>query len=893
MGRLLRLLDIARHRTRTLLRRRRVEFELEKELRFHLESETEARMRLGAPMSEARLSALRRLGGMAQIQEECRDMRNTEHLENLVRDLQYGLRMLRRNPGFATVIVLTLALAIGANSAIFSVIDGVLLQPLPYPQADRIVRIFFTNPTYPKFALNPLDLRDIRGRNRAFEYLAGMTRKDRQLSGAGRPERLSGFRVTAGYFHVLGLTPAAGRDFTTDDELPGRGNVAILSNRVWRSRFSADPGIVGRKIMLDDEPFTVAGVMPPGVQHPGNEYHGVRDGETVDVWTPFTYSPNDRNRGSHYLEPIARLKSGITLAQAQSEMEAQVAQLGREHPDNIRSWHPLTIPLYNEVVGSSRRLLLVLLGAAGLVLLIACANAANLLLARAIARQREVAVRAALGARRSRLVNQMLAESLVISVAGGGLGAAIAVGGVNALRALLPVNFPRASAIHVNPEVFAFALGVALATGLLFGLAPALRAARADLQQTLREGARGASGGPGQVWLRNALVVADIGLASVLLIGAGLMLRSFVNLLRSDPGFRPRHVVTASLSLPDAQYHQKADVVQFYDRLGVRLDLIPGVHFAGVGTDLPWTGWDDNLGNFGIDGQDSSKNDRHTARYHVASEDFFQALGIPLLHGRFFTRHDDKDAPKVIIINRQMARRYWGSDNAVGGRITFDNHPKETDWITVVGVVGDIKDRPSDAAAHPSFWWPLLQQPFGFSDMSVVVSARMDPGALAAQVRDAVRSLDANLAVSDVRSMDEIASASFSTARFALFLVALFAALAMTLACIGIYGVISYSVSRRTQEFGLRMALGARAGDVICQVMAQGLGLALGGIGIGIVGALALGRALWSLLYQVSAADPLTFGTAALAGIATASLACFIPARRATTADPATALRAE
>jgi predicted permease len=891
---LARWLDIACLRLRSVLRRSRVEQELAKELRFHLESETDANVRLGLPPADAIRAAVHRLGGVAQIQEECRDMRRTDLLENLVRDLQYAIRTLAGSPGFAAVIVLTLALSIGANSAIFSVIDGVLLRPLPYPRADRIVRIFFSSGTYPKFPLNPLDLRDIRARNHAFGCIAAITRKDRQLSGDLQPERLSGFRITAGYFRVLGIPLALGREFTTDDELPGRGNIAILSNRIWRSRFTADLRIIGRKIILDDEAFTVAGVMPPGVQHPGNEYHGVRDGETVDVWTPFTYNPSDQSRGSHYLEGIARLKDGVTVEQAQADMEMQVAQLGREHPNSIRDWHPLVIPLYTEMVGSSRRLLLVLLGAVGLVLLIACANAANLLLARATARQREIAVRAALGAGRSRLVRQMLAESLLISLIGGGLGAAIAVAGVKALTALLPADFPRAAAIHVNPAVFAFTLGIALATGVLFGLAPAVQAARTDLQQALREGGR-ATAGARHLWLRNALVVGEVSLACVLLIGAGLMLRSFVNLLRTDPGFRARHVLTAGISLPDAQYHKRADVIRFYDRLSTQLKSIPGVRFAGAGSDLPWTGWDDNIGGFTIEGTDPATNEQHNARYHVASEDFFQALGVPLVRGRFFTPHDNgnKDVPAAIIINRQMARMYWGTGDAVGRRITFSDHPKEEEWMTVVGVVGDVKDRPSDAAAHPGLWWPVLQEPFGFSDMSITVSANTDPGALAAQVREAVRSLDPNLAMSDVRLMDEIAGNSFSTARFALFLVALFAALAVTLAGIGIYGVISYSVGQRTHEFGLRMALGARPGDVIRQVMAQGVRLALGGIGLGIVAALALGRVLWSLLYQVSATDPLTFASVALAAIAIALLACYIPARRATTADPAAALRAE
>ena len=885
--------DIGRLRLRSLLRRGRVESELDKELRFHLEAEIEANLRLGMPPEEARFAAVRRLGGMAQIQEECRDMRRTDYLENFLSDLQYSARALVKNPGFAVVIVLTLALSIGANSAIFSMIDGILLRPLPYPHADRIVRIFFANKTYPKFPLNPLDLRDIRGRSRLLGNLAGITRKDRQLSGTGRPERLSGFNVTAGYFRVLGIAPSRGREFTTDDELPGHGNQAILSDRVWRTRFHADPAIVGRKITLDDEPFTVTGVMPPATQHPGNEYHAVADGETVDVWTPFTYEAGDADRGSHYMEAIARLNPGAGAAQAKTDMEVQMAQLEREHPGNMKGWHPLVEPLYEEMVGSSRRMLLVLLGAVGLVLLIACANAANLLLARATARQREIAVRAALGAARSRLVRQMLAESLLISTLGGIFGVGIAIGGVRALTALLPANFPRAGAIHVDAAVFAFTFAIALATGFLFGLAPALQAARTDLQQTLRESGRSATAGIRHAWLRNALIIGEVALSCLLLIGAGLMLRSFVNMLRTDPGFLPERVLTASVSLPEVKYKQRADVVRFYDRLNTELKALPGVRSAGSASDLPWTGWDDNLGGFGIEGQDRSDDNQHHARYHVASDDYFETLGIALVRGRFFTPHDTRDLPRVIIINRTAARLYWGSDDAVGGRITFADQPKEKDWMTVVGVVGDVKDQPNSASAKPSLWWPLLQEPFPFPEMSLAVRAAADPGQLTEQVRHTINSLDPNLAMADIKLMDQIAGASFSTARFALFLVLLFAGLAVTLAGIGIYGVISYSVSQRTHEFGLRMALGAKPADVIRQVMAQGVKLVLLGIAIGIAAALALGRVLASLLYGVSATDPPTFAAVALAAIAIAGAACYIPARRATGADPMTALRSE
>jgi len=814
-------------------------------------------------------------------------------MDNLLRDLQYAVRNLARSPGFAAVIVLTMALSIGANSAIFSVIDGVLLRPLPYPHADRIVRIFFRSASFRKFPMNPFDLRDMRARNRAFAGFAGLTRTDRQLSGAGEPQRLAGFRITAGYFRILGAAPARGREFTTNDELPRNGNVVILSDGLWRGRFAADSGIVGRKIILDAEPFTVIGVMPPTVPHPGNDYHSVADGDTVDVWTPFTYEGDGRNRGSHYVEAIARLNDGITLAQAQDDLDAMTAQLAREHPSAMEGWHPWLVPLYQEMVGSSRPLLLVLLGAVGLVLLIACANAANLLLSRATARQREFAVRAALGAGRSRLVRQMLAESLLISVAGGGLGLFVAIGGVAALRSLLPANFPRVESIHVNAGVFAFTLVIALATGILFGLAPAFQAGRTDLHQGLRDGGRGSTSGPRQQVLRNALVVSEVGLACMLLIGAGLLLRSFVNLLRTDPGFRPQHVVTAAISPPEQTYKKRADIIRFFDRLGAGLNAIPGVQIAGIGTDLPWTGYDENLGGLTVEGRQPPPHREFHARYHAADAGYFQALGVPLVRGRFFDAHDNQDSRRVLVINRAMARDIWGADDAIGGRISFDDHPQEKDWFTVVGVVGDIKDHPNSQSAQPAFWWPILQMPWGFAGVSLAVRAEGDPARLAALIRDAVHQLDFNLAVADIRLMDDVAGAAFSTPRFGLFLVGLFGLLAVTLAAVGIYGVIAYSVSRRTQEFGLRVALGARPRNLTGHVMGQAVKLAAAGTALGIAGALMLGRILATLLYHVSAADPLTLALVALAAIAVAGIASYIPARRAAHTDPMTALRAE
>lgn len=848
---------------------------------------------LGGGSGHALRAALRKLCGVAQIKEECRDMPRIDYIENFWRDLRHALRMLGRNPGFAAVIVLTLALSIGANSAIFSVIYGVLLRPLPYPEAGRIVRVFFHSPNFPKFPLNPFDFRDFRSRNRSFESLAGFTRGDLQLAGNGQPERYTAFQVTAGYFKLLGLRPALGREFNTGDEIPGNGRQVILSDRLWRKRFDADPRVIGRKITLNSQPFTVAGVMPPGVQHPGNSYQEVPHGETVDLWSPFTFRGDPSERGSHYLEAIGRLRRGVTPAQSQAEMNTLIAQLAREHPGALEGWQTLAVPLYQEIIGPSRRLLLILLGAVGLVLLIACANAANLLLARASARQREIAVRAALGAGRPRLVRQMLAESLLIALIGGALATAIAVAGVQILAALLPAGFPRAGAIHVNAAVFAFTLVVALATGILFGLAPALQATRADLQQGLRDGGRGSTGSGRPQRLRSVLVVGEVGLACVLLIAAGLMLRSFVNLLRADPGFRPEHLLTASISLPGDTY-KPPEMLRFYERLIANLNSAAGIRSAAVGTDLPWTGYDANMSGFVIEGKHAPQQENYHARYHVATPDYFRTMGIPLIRGRFFTDADDMKAPgPVLIVNQSMARRYWPNEDPVGRRITFDDHPKEADWMRIVGIVGDVKDKPNSPAAEMAFWWPLRQTPVDIGNMSIAVLGSSDPALLADELRQAVRQIDPSLAVADLRAMDQIAGANVATPRFTLLLVALFAGLALTLAAIGMYGVISYSVSRRTHEFGMRMALGAKPWDVQRLVLRQGVRLALLGVAMGLAGALALSRVLWSLLYGVSAADPLTFASVTLIAIAITLVACYLPARRATAVDPMTALRSE
>jgi predicted permease len=879
-------------RLRSLFRRARVEEDLNRELFFHLDRQAQEDIAKGVPPDEARAAARRMLGGLAQVQEECRDMRRTNQLETIWNDLRYALRVLGRAPAFTVVIVVTLALSIGANSAIFSVIEGVLLRPLPYAQPDRIVRIFFNSDNYAKFPLNPFDLRDFRARNRTFDSVAGIVRADAQLSGSGEPVMLRAFRVTAGYFRVLGFTPVRGREFSTADEVPAQGRLAILSDRLWRTRFASDSAITGRTIILNAQPYTVVGVMPPNVRHPGNDYHAIADGDTVDLWLPFAYEGDPNRRGSHYMEGIGRLKPGVSPEQANADLSAVFSQLVKEHAAG-KGWRVFLVPLYRELVGPTQRMLLVLLGAVGLLLLIACVNAANLLLARSSARVREIAVRSALGAARGRIVRQLLTESLVIAFAGAALGMLLAVGGVRLLVTFLPAGFPRAAEIRLDSSVLLFTLTIAVITGLLFGMVPALTASRTDLQRNLREGGRSATGSARQLRLRNFLVVGETGLACVLLIGAGLMLHSFVNLVRADPGFRPQQVLTASISLPSEHYRNAQQVRQFYQQLIGGLESLPGVQSAGVGTDLPWTGYDENAGGFTVEGRPAEFNDKTTARYHVASLDYFRAMGIPLLRGRFFTGHDDKDAPAAILINENMARSYWPGEDAVGKRISFSGKPAEKDWFRIVGVVGDVKDRPDSSAAKAAFWWPLAQMPFDNADMSVAVRSNLDPEALANQVRMTLRRLDPGLAIADLRLMDRIADASVSSQRFTLFLVGLFATLALVLATIGMYGVMSYSVSQRMPEFGIRMALGARPWDLMRLIVGQGLRLSVVGAAVGLLCAAGFARLLGSLLYGVKGTDPITFSAVALLASATATLACYLPARRATGADPMRSLRSE
>ncbi len=884
------MLSDLRYRLNALLHRKAVEEALDEELRFHFDSEVEKNMRNGMTQEEAKRKARLAFGGHEQMKEDCREARGTSFIELTLEDTKYALRQLWANPTFALVMILTLALSIGANSAIFSVINGVLLKRLPYPEPDRLMRIFLSSPDFPQFPLNPFDFRDFRARNHSFETTAAFMRGDVQLSGVGEPVHLNGFGITSGYFRVLGIQPQLGREFDFNAEIPGNGLQVVISNRVWHTQFGADPNILGRKITLNAQPFTVIGVMPAGTEHPGNGYHAVAYGENVDVWWPFSFAGNPNNRGSHYLEGIGRLKPGVSPDQARAEMNAVWAQINREHGVSNSEWKVLIRPLYSVLVGTSRRMLLVLLGAVGMVLLIACANTANLMLARASVRQREIAVRLAMGAPRLRVVRQLLTESLIISLVGGALGLAFAFGGVRALVALLPADFPRSHDIHVSWPVLAFTLVISVLTGILFGLAPAVQASHTDPKQGLQHTSRTTTASRHQNRLRSALVIAEVSMACVLLVGAGLMLRTFLNLLHLDPGFSEDNLLTASISLPHEQYKPDQRSL-FYEKLTNSLSALPGVISAGAGSDLPWTGYDENAG-FNIEGKKPAANEGFHARYHMATPGYFTAMGIPLTAGRFFSSADRQDTQNVIIINKALAQRYWPGEDVLGKRITFEDSPKkDSDWMYIVGVVGDVKDQPNKPSAEPAFWWPETQQPE--SDMSIAIRTRSDARQAIDGLRDAVHKLDPQLAVADIRLMNQVTDASLSTPRFTFVMVGLFAGLAILLAGIGAYGVIAYTVTQRTPEFGLRIALGAQRENLLRMVLAQSAKLAVPGVILGLVLSLALGRVVQSLLYGVSPADPLILGAVTVLVLVVALVASYAPARRAALANPMTTLRSE
>jgi len=808
-------------------------------------------------------------------------------MQTFWQDLRYGARMLLKNPGFTLIAVLTLALGIGANTAIFSVVNGVLLKPLPYREPEQLIRVFERSRTQPKFPMSGGNFQDYRDQNSTLGGLALYTRQDLELSQDDKPERLAALRVSAGFFELLGAQPLLGREFRREDELPDNNQVVILSHGLWQRRFNGDPNIVGRVVTLSGRPFTVVGVAPQGLQHVGGDYRSMPHGESVDAWWPVALSPQ-AGRGAHFLNAVGRLKPGVSIAQAEADFNAIAERLAQQFPNTNQSWRIAIQPLREEIAGRARTTLLALFGAVFFVLLIACVNVANLLLARATAREREIAVRSAVGAGRWRIVRQLLTESLLLSIVGGAAGILLAQWAIDALRALGPEQLPRLQAVNIDGRILFFTLGVTLLTGVLFGLAPALQAGQFNLNALLKEGGRG--GGGQRRRLRDALVITEVALALALLAGAGLLIRSFWKLQQTDPGFNPERVLTASLTLPGARYGDAPKVASFQRQLIDRVTALPGVQSAGVTSDLPWTGYDENAG-FTIEGKTFPPNDGPSARYHYVSSDYFRTIGVPLIAGRFFNADDRQDAQLALLINRSMAERYWPGESAVGKRLTFSSQPKEKDWYTIVGVVGDVKDFPHSPAAAPAFYWATTQ----LTPRQLILAVRFsaDPLNLIEAVRGEVRSLDKDLPLADAQTLETIAAIAVAGRRFTLWLVGFFALTAMALAAIGIYSVLSYLVAQRTHEIGLRMALGAQLGNVLKLVIRQGMTLVLLGIASGMAAAFALTRLIKGLLFEVSATDPLAFALAATLLALVALLACYVPAWRATKVDPMVALRHE
>jgi predicted permease len=809
-------------------------------------------------------------------------------MQSLWQDLRYGARMLLKNPGFTAIAIITLALGIGANTAIFSVVNGVLLKPLPYRDPEQLIRVFERSQSQPKFPMAIGNFQDYREQSSTLTGLALYTRQDLELSRDDRPERLAALRVTAGFFDVLGVQPQLGREFRREDELPDNNQVVILSHGLWQRRFNGDPSIIGQAVTLSGRPFTVVGIMPRGLQHVGGDYRSMPHGESVDAWWPIGMRPQ-AGRGAHFCNAIGRLKPGVSPAQADTDFNVIAGRLAQQFPNTNQGWSIAIQPLHEEIVGRARAMLLVLFGAVFFVLLIACVNVANLLLTRATVREREIAVRAALGGSRWRIVRQLLTESLILAAIGGAVGVLLAQWLIGALDVIGPEQLPRLQVVSIDGRILLFAFALTLLTGVLFGLAPALQAGQVSLNELLKEGGRGGAGRR-QRRLRDALVIAEVALALVLLVGAGLLLRSFLKLQTADPGFDPERVLTASLSLPGSRYSDAPKVVAFQQQLVERLAALPGVQSVGLTSDLPWTGYDENAG-FNIENKTFPPNQGPSARYHYVSSDYFRTVGVPLVAGRFFNNADRRETQPVVLINQSMAERYWPGESAVGKRITFSFQPTERNWLTVVGVVGDVKDFPHSPGAQPAFYWPMAQ--VINREAILAVRTRTAPASLAEAVRNEVRALDKDLPLADIAELEAIAAKAVGGQRFTLWLVGLFALTALTLAAIGVYSVLSYLVALRTHEIGVRMALGAQRGDVLRLIIGQGMTSALVGVALGLAGSLALTRWMKNLLFEVSTTDPLTFALIALSLAGVALVACWIPARRATKVDPMTALRFE
>ena len=819
-------------------------------------------------------------------------------MDRLRHDLRFAMRGLLRRPGFTAVVVLTLALGVGANSAIFSVVNGVLLRPLPYQRPGEVATLWDRWPGNPQGELSQPEYWDLKEQNRSFSRLAVYAGGSLTLTRSGEPERLRAGFMSGDALPLLGVAPARGRAFTTDDDRPGAPRVVLLGDGLWRRRFGGDPAIVGRTVVLDDQPATVVGVMPAGFQLP-THYAG----PGMEIWAPLQLDPAiDRSeRGWHWINVMGRLRPGVDIGSASLEVGALARRMRETYPGEYKpAFGGFAVIAADDLVGEIRPAILVLLGAVGLLLLIACANVAGLLLARAEARQREIAVRTALGAGAGRLARQLLTESLVLALLGGALGALLADWGVRALVAAAPPTLPRLDAVHTDGWVLGFTLLVSAATGFLFGLAPALQAARPDLTVALAEGGRSGSSAARQRF-RRGLVVAQIALALMLVTSAGLLIRSFVHLRGVDPGFDPTHLLTAEVELSAVRYDSPARIRGFYAELVDRLGALPGVDSAAAVRALPMTGrleigdW-----SFVIEGRHADPPvpaDRINADWQSLTPGYFETLRIPVLQGRAIEPRDRAGATPVVVVNRTLARQAWPGENPIGRRILLGGGGVDSVWRTVVGIVGDVRHRGLTAAPRPEMYLPYDQFPAGTGTpqrtMRLVLRTAGDPAALAGPVRAALAELDPAVPLVEVQTMEQALGAWAAERRLTMLLVAAFAALALTLGAVGVYGVMAHLVVQRTREIGIRIALGAVPREILGLVLGQGAGLAVAGVALGLAGALAASHLLARLLFEIRPTDPATYAGTALTLLGVAALAALVPALRATRTDPVEALRSE
>ncbi|HZS47623.1 MAG TPA: ABC transporter permease [Blastocatellia bacterium] len=863
----------------------KLEQELDDEILFHVEMRTRDYIQSGMSPEDARRAALRLFGNNVLLKERTRSMDTINWLESFWKDIRFCAHLMIKKPGFSVAALMILALGIGLNGAIFSVVNSVLLRPLPYREPERLVQIWETIPKLGnhKEVVAPGNFIEWQTRSKSFQEMAAFNIWLPSLTGSGDPEELYGATVMTNFFSVLGVNPQMGRPFNDADVKPNTTRPVIISSSLWTRRFGRDPKIIGKPITLDGLAREVVGVMPPGFRHPELLLH-----KEVEIWIPIPMNPANASKGNHYMRTIARLMPGVTVEQARAEMATISQQLAEAFPDTNKDRGANVIPLHEQVTGNVRPALMILQGSVAFLLLIVCSNIAILFLSYSKAREHEVAIRSALGASAGRLVRQLFTESFMLAAIGGTLGVLLAYYAIKAFVVLAPREFPRLSEIGMDKYAIGLSVLVSLGTGLLFGLAPALQVRKAALTNSLGTGRQSAGGASGK--LRNILVVAEMALTMILLTGAGLLIKNFIGIESIDPGFNPQNVLTMQISASRSRSSDTQKQTALYDEILSRVQAMPGVESAGTTLSLPIVGLNDLSIRFSVPGLVPQTPDYQAeAQYRTISPDYFKAMQIPLKSGRFFNRSDSAETPKVIIVNESMAKRYWPNEDPVGKHISTGAFGSDNS-MTIVGVVGDVKHSGLQDDVEKETYVPYTQGQY-FGGMAMVVRTKVKPSSLASAITKEIWSIDKDTLVSDVEPMDYVISDSIARPRFNSLVLAIFAAVALILSAIGIYGVISYSVSQRTSEIGIRMALGAKSGDVLKFIMKNGVILSAIGIGIGLGGALGLTQFLSSLLFKMSATDPITFLMVPLVLLVIVMLAIYIPARRATRVDPMIALR--